>query len=96
MDVYVALHYSSGCLYRSGKPVSLAANLFHSATALVTALPVADLARGGFHVAAAGALVVFFRPLLTGIGRALVLTVRPRPSRAQQAARRARQEAARG
>jgi hypothetical protein len=76
--------------------VSVTANLFHSATALMTALPVADVARGVFHVAAVGGLAVLFRPLLTGIGRALVLTVRPRPTRAQQAARRAQQAAARG
>lgn len=76
--------------------MSLAANLFHSATALISTFPVADVARDVFNVAAVGGLVVLFRPLLTGIGRALVLTVRPRPSRAQQAARRAQQAAARG
>lgn len=64
--------------------MSLTANLFHAASALLTTVPVADMARGVFNVAALGGLAVFFRPLLTGIGRALVLTVRPRPARPQQ------------
>lgn len=76
--------------------MSLTANLFHAASALIATVPVADVARDVFSVAIAGGLVVFFRPLLTGIGRALVLTVRPRRTRAQQAARRAQQAAARG
>jgi hypothetical protein len=35
-----------------------------------------------------GALLMFFRPLLTGIARALVLVVRPRPAKDALAARR--------
>ena len=67
--------------------MSLTANLFHAASTFVTTVPVADMARGVVSAAAVGGLVMFFRPLLTGIGRALVLTVRPRPPRAQRAAR---------
>jgi hypothetical protein len=66
-----------------GNTVSLTAHLFHSAASLMTAVPVADVARGVFDVAALGGLAVFFRPLLMGIGRALVLTVRPRRARIQ-------------
>jgi hypothetical protein len=56
--------------------VSLTANLFHAASTFVTTVPVADVARGVFNIAAIGGLAMFFRPLLTGIGRALVLTLR--------------------
>lgn len=58
--------------------MSLTANLFHAATALIATVPVAEVARSVFNVVAVGGVLVFFRPLLTGIGRALVLTVRPR------------------
>lgn len=60
-------------------------NLFHAASTFVTTVPVADVARGVISMAAVGGLAMFFRPLLTGIGRALVLTVRPRPTRAPRA-----------
>lgn len=63
--------------------MSSTANLFHAASVLITTAPVAEVARGVFNLAAVAGLVVFFRPLLTGIGRALVLTVRPRRARAQ-------------
>jgi hypothetical protein len=66
--------------------VSLTANLFHAASTFVTTVPVADVARGVFNIAAIGGLAMFFRPLLTGIGRALVLTVRPRRPRPLRAA----------
>jgi len=67
--------------------VSLTANLYHVASTYLTAAPLADVARSVAQVAVAGGLIVFFRPLLTGIGRALVLTVRPRKTRAQRAVR---------
>jgi hypothetical protein len=74
--------------------VSLTANLYHVASTYITAAPLADVARSVFNVAALGGLIVFFRPLLTGIGRALVLTVRPRKTRAQRAAGRLAQDTA--
>ena len=40
------------------------------------------------YLALLAGFVVFFRPLLVGIGRALYLTVRPRRSKAELAARR--------
>jgi hypothetical protein len=61
--------------------VSLTANLFHAASTFITTVPVAEVAHGVFNVVAVGGILVFFRPLLTGIGRALVLTVRPRRAR---------------
>ena len=68
--------------------MSLTANLYHVASAYITTAPLADVARSVFNLAAVGGLLVFFRPLLIGIGRALVLTVRPRRTRAQVAAQR--------
>ena len=67
--------------------MSLTANLYSVASTYLTAAPLADVARSAVQVGVAGGLIVFFRPLLTGIGRALVLTVRPRRTRAQRAAR---------
>ena len=40
-----------------------------------------------------GGMAMFFRPLLVGIGRALLLTVRPRRTKAELAAREARRDA---
>jgi hypothetical protein len=40
------------------------------------------------ELALLGGLLMFFRPLLIGIARALVLVVRPRPTKDQLAARR--------
>jgi hypothetical protein len=74
--------------------VSLTANLFHVANTYIAAAPLADVARSVFNVTALGGLIVFFRPLLTGIGRALVLTVRPRKTRAQRLARQPQQDTA--
>jgi hypothetical protein len=70
--------------------VSVTANLFHAATALIATVPVAEVAHGVFNVVAVGGVLVFFRPLLTGIGRALVLTVRPRRTPIQLAKLRAK------
>jgi hypothetical protein len=73
--------------------VSLTANLFHAASAFITTVPVAEVAKGVFNVVAVGGVLVFFRPLLTGIGRALVLTVWPRRTPIQQAKLRAKANA---
>lgn len=45
------------------------------------------------YLALLGGTLMFFRPLLVGIGRALLLTVRPRRSKAELAAQRALDEA---
>jgi len=45
----------------------------------VAAIPVGDVLRTATGLALAGGVAMFFRPLLVGIGRAAVLTIRPRP-----------------
>ena len=45
----------------------------------VAAIPVGDVLRTATGLAVLGGVAMFFRPLLVGIGRAAVLTVRPRP-----------------
>jgi hypothetical protein len=59
----------------------------------VTALPFAELATGMLQLAVLGAVLMFFRPLLIGIARALVLVVRPRLTKDELAARRTLQQA---
>ena len=44
-------------------------------------LSLAALLQGALVLALLASLVLFFRPLLSGLVRALVLTVRPRPAR---------------
>jgi len=51
-------------------------------------VPVLPLVGAMLGVAAAAALAVFFKPLLSGLAKAAVLVVRPRLSREEQAARR--------
>ena len=50
--------------------------LLQTATA---AIPVGDVLRTASGLALVGGVAMFFRPLLVGIGRAAVLTIRPRP-----------------
>ena len=52
------------------------------------ALPFSQLVTGMVQLTVLGAVLMFFRPLLIGIARALVLVVRPRPTKDQLAARR--------
>jgi hypothetical protein len=44
-------------------------------------LSLTDLLQGALVLALLASLMLFFRPLLSGLMRALVLTVRPRPAR---------------
>jgi hypothetical protein len=85
LDVYVALHYSkvipSQCI---GNIVSSTAALLQT----VYHLPLLPLLRDVLAVCLLAALAVLFRPLLTGIGRALVLVVKPHRSKEELAARR--------
>ena len=56
-------------------------------TALFSLLSIAELLRGALLLALLAAVLMFFRPLLSGLVRALVLTVRPRlPRPARNAA----------
>jgi len=60
----------------------------------VLALPFAHLLLAMVQLTLLGGVVMFFRPLLVGIVRALVLVVRPRPTKDELAARRQRAQAA--
>lgn len=63
-----------------------------AATTLVqtaAALPYGQVFSTTVYLALLGGTAVFFRPLLVGIGRALFLTVRPRRTKAELAARQA-------
>jgi hypothetical protein len=65
--------------------MSFAATLFQTP---ITALPFAQLLTSMVQLTVLGAVLMFFRPLLIGIARALVLVVRPRLTKEQLAARR--------
>ena len=63
--------------------MSFSATLFQTP---VMALPFAHLLVCMVQLTLLGGLAMFFRPLLIGIARALMLVVRPRPARRQRAA----------
>jgi hypothetical protein len=65
--------------------MSFAATLFQTP---MTALPFMQLFISMVQLTLLGGLLMFFRPLLVGIARALVLVVRPRPTKDELAARR--------
>ena len=65
--------------------MSFASTLFQ---APMTALPFMQLLISMVELTLLGGLLMFFRPLLIGIARALVLVVRPRPTKDELAARR--------
>jgi hypothetical protein len=65
--------------------MSFSATLFQ---APMPALPFMQLLISMIQLALLGGLLMFFRPLLIGIARALVLVVRPRPTKDELAARR--------
>jgi hypothetical protein len=67
--------------------MSFSATLFQTP---VMALPFAHLLVCMVQLTLLGGLVMFFRPLLIGIARALMLVVRPRPTKDELAARRQR------
>jgi hypothetical protein len=54
----------------------------------MTVLPFTQLLTGMVQLILLGGLLMFFRPLLVGIARALVLVIRPRPTKDELAARR--------
>ena len=62
-------------------------------TEVFTQLPmllIAELVRGALVLALLASVVLFFRPLLSGLVRAFILTVRPRLSHQERAARQQR------
>lgn len=66
--------------------MSTTVNLLETFSA--SGFPLLPLVRGVLGVSALVGLMMFFKPLLTGIARALVLAARPRPSKEEQSARR--------
>lgn len=66
-----------------------------TATLLQTAagVQIFPLVRGVFSIAAVAGLLVFFKPLLVGIARALFLVVSPRLTREERQARRQMRDA---
>ena len=54
----------------------------------VSTFPLLSVMRGMLSLSMVAGLVMFFKPLLIGIVRALVLLVKPRRSKAQKAAAR--------
>ncbi|MDL2356454.1 MAG: hypothetical protein QFF03_14470, partial [Pseudomonadota bacterium] len=66
--------------------MSITANLFQAAT--LGAFQVLPFVRAALSLSAFAGLAMFFKPLLTGIVRALVLVVRPRLSKEEKLARR--------
>ena len=54
----------------------------------VMALPFTQLLTSMVQLILLGGLLMFFRPLLVGLARALVLAIRPRPTKDELAARR--------
>ena len=67
--------------------MSASLTLIQTAGAAVAAVPVGQVLRTATGLALLGGVAMFFRPLLVGIGRAAVLTVRPRPPKAHPAKR---------
>lgn len=60
---------------------------------LPMAMPFSQLLLCMVQLTLLGGMLMFFRPLLVGIARALVLVVRPRPTKDELAARRKLREA---
>ena len=71
--------------------MSFAASFFQ--TAFLADVPLLPFVRGFLGLAALATLVMLFRPLLSGIARALVLVVRPHRTREDRAARRQMRDA---
>jgi len=57
-------------------------------------LPLAELLRAALLLALLASVLMFFRPLLSGVARALMLTIRPRMTKEQRAARLAQKTGA--
>jgi len=67
--------------------MSSALTLIQTAGAALAAVSVGEVLRTTAGLALLGGVAMFFRPLLVGIGRAAVLTVRPRPPKTYLAER---------
>lgn len=56
-------------------------------------VPVLPLVRGALGFAVIGGLLMFFKPLLVGLFKAMVLVIRPRLTKEQRAARQVARDA---
>jgi hypothetical protein len=74
--------------------MSLASSVIQMSADYAAAVPLPQLVRAFSSASALAGFAVVFRPLLTGIGRALALAVRQRLGREELAARRQRYESA--
>jgi hypothetical protein len=74
--------------------MSFVSSVIQVAGPFVSAVSFAQVVRGLFSMSALAGFVMVFRPLLTGIARALLLAVRPRLTQEQLVARRKRYDAA--
>jgi hypothetical protein len=68
--------------------MSIVSSVLQVTAAFEPAVSLAQVLRALFGMSLLAGFVMVFRPLLTGIFRALVLAVRPRPTKEQLAARR--------
>lgn len=87
LDLYVALHYSTAKFYNALEIMSTFATALYAVSAPVQELPLHAVLQVLLALLALGVFVLVFKPLLVGIGRALVLVVRPKLSREQRLAR---------
>jgi hypothetical protein len=62
--------------------------MFASVFQLISTISFTQVVRGVFSLSVLVGLAMFFRPLLTGLARALVLALRPRLTAEQLASRR--------
>ena len=87
LDLYVALHYSTGKFYNALEIMSTFATALYAVSAPVLDIPFITVVQVLLALVAIGAFALVFKPLLVGIARALVLVVRPKLSREQRLAR---------
>ena len=87
LDLYVALHYSTGKFYNALEIMSTFATALYAVSAPVLDIPFSTILQVALALLAIGAFALVFKPLLVGIARALVLVVRPKLSREQRLAR---------
>jgi hypothetical protein len=74
--------------------MSLVSSVIQVVAAFEPAVSLAQLVRALFSMSVLAGFVMLFRPLLTGIARALVLAARGRPTKEHLAARRRQYDAA--
>jgi hypothetical protein len=74
--------------------MSFVSSVIQVAGPFVSAVSFAQVVRGLFSMSALAGFAMVFRPLLSGIARALVLAVRPRLTKEQLLDRRKRYDAA--